>query len=107
MYILELQNAILKYQKYNNIRPFIFIDEFDAYYHYELSRFIVEKLKEINCQAIFTTHNTGIMNNDLFRPDCLFIMKQDSIKPTFLLTNKDLRKAHNMEKLYKGNFFNE
>ena len=39
---------------------FVFIDEFDAFYHHELSRLIVEELKKTGVQFILTTHNTSI-----------------------------------------------
>jgi AAA15 family ATPase/GTPase len=86
--------------------PFLFIDEYDAYYHYKASILILEMLKEIECQLILTTHNTSIMSNDLFRPDCYFVMEKEEAKPIFLYTAKELRKAHNIEKMFKsGTFF--
>lgn len=90
----------------SSINPtFIFIDEFDAFYHFKAAKAIVKKLKEINAQVILTTHNTSIMSNDLLRPDCYFVMENDDIKPTFRYTEKELRKAHNIEKLFRGGVF--
>lgn len=80
---------------------FAYIDEFDAFYHHALASKIVEKVSESNCQTIMTTHNTGVMSNDLLRPDCYFVLDED-IKPITALTGKELRKAHNLEKIYKG-----
>jgi AAA15 family ATPase/GTPase len=80
---------------------FAFIDEFDAYYHYELSKLIVKKLSDINAQTILTTHNLSIMTNDLLRPDCYFLLA-DKQYPFYELVDKDLRKAHNLEKIFKG-----
>ena len=86
----------------------IFMDEFDAYYHYELSYFIVKYiLKNKNAQILFTSHNTNLMNNDLFRPDCLFIMQNKGIKSMSDLTEKELRQAHNLQKMYKAGAFDE
>jgi len=93
--------------KQNGQVSFVFIDEFDAYYHHELSQMVVEKLKETNVQFILTTHNTSIMTNDLLRPDCYFIMYKDRIKSLPQLTRKELREAHNLEKMYKAGTFNE
>lgn len=85
---------------------FLFIDEFDAFYHHELSKLIVEKLKEIqNTQVILTTHNTAIISNDLLRPDCYFLMYKDSIKSLSNSTAKELRAAHNIEKMYRAGSF--
>jgi len=33
------------------------------------------------------------------------VMKNDDIKPTFRYTEKELRKAHNIEKLFRGGVF--
>ncbi|KAF3978212.1 MAG: AAA family ATPase [Methylococcales symbiont of Iophon sp. n. MRB-2018] len=100
---------ILFYYWYQRIQSeqtsFIFIDEFDAFYHHSLSKFIVQKLKQTDAQVIFTTHNTSIMSNDLLRPDCYFLLKEGQINAINKLTDKELRKAHNLEKLYKSSLF--
>ena len=87
----------------------IFMDEFDAYYHYELAEQVVKEVvkRKPNSQIIFTSHNTNLMTNELFRPDCLFIMKENKIESMSRLTNKELRYAHNLQKLYKSGAFNE
>ena len=84
---------------------FLFIDEFDAFYHHELSKLIVEELKKLDIQFVLTTHNTSIMTNDLLRPDCYFIMNKQTIKPLSKSTTKELREAHNLEKMYKAGSF--
>jgi len=86
----------------------IFMDEFDAYYHYELAEKIVEEtLKRKNTQIIFTSHNTNLMDNRLFRPDNLFILQSCKINCMSDLTEKELRYAHNLEKLYVAGEFDE
>lgn len=85
--------------------PFLFIDEFDAFYHNELSKLIVKKLKESGIQFILTSHNLSIMTNDLLRPDCYFSMNKGRVKSFSELTDKDLREAHNIEKMYKAKAF--
>ena len=85
---------------------FVFIDEFDAFYHYELSESVQEKLKTISDVQIFTTtHNTDLMSNDLLRPDCYFLLKDNRIKAISELTEKELRQAHNLQKMYKAGAF--
>lgn len=92
--------------KNNDGVSFLFIDEFDAFYHHSLSRIIIEKLKEItNTQIILTTHNTSIISNDLLRPDCYFLMYSDKIKSLSRSTQKELREAHNIEKMYRAGSF--
>ncbi|MHB9314582.1 AAA family ATPase [Fusobacterium polymorphum] len=86
----------------------LFIDEFDAFYHYRLTKLIVKKLKEQkNTQIILTTHSTNLMDNELLRPDCYFIIKDNKIKNLPELTNKELREAHDIEKLFKSGVFDE
>lgn len=100
----------LFYFWYQSIRnsnvSFLFIDEFDAFYHHELSAMIVRKLKQSGVQFILSTHNTSIMTNDLFRPDCCFLMHKNKINPLSKCTTKELREAHNLEKMYKAGTFN-
>lgn len=90
----------------NNDISFLFIDEFDAFYHHALSRTIIEKLKEVtNTQVILTTHNTSIISNDLLRPDCYFLMDEEKIRPLTKCTDRELREGHNIEKMYRANSF--
>jgi AAA15 family ATPase/GTPase len=85
---------------------FLFIDEFDAFYHHELSALIVEELKQTGVQFILTTHNTSIISNELLRPDCYFLIYKEKIRSLSKCTVKELREAHNIEKMYKANAFN-
>lgn len=84
---------------------FVFIDEFDAYYHNKLAQLVVEELKQTGIQFVLTTHNTAIMTNDLLSPDCYFLMNKERIKSLSKCTEKELRSAHNIEKMYKANAF--
>ena len=86
---------------------FVFIDEFDAFYHVNLAKRVVEELLKLNTQAILTTHDTTIMTNDLLRPDCYFVLSEGKIKSLPDLTEKELRQAHNLEKMYRAGAFNE
>lgn len=87
---------------------FVFIDEFDAFYHFELSEAVEKRLKRILGVQIFTTtHNTDLMSNDLLRPDCYFLLKDNKIKAISELTEKELRQAHNLQKMYKAGAFND
>lgn len=85
---------------------FVFIDEFDAFYHYELSESVQKRLRRIPGVQIFTTtHNTDLMSNDLLRPDCYFLLENNSIEALSELTEKELRQAHNLQKMYKAGAF--
>ena len=87
--------------------PFLFIDEFDAFYHSKLARAIVTLLKKLDIQFILTTHNTSIMTNELMRPDCYFLMNRRSVRALPECTDRELREVHNIEKIYKSGAFDE
>ena len=92
----------------------LFIDEFDAFLHYEASETIIKFLnKQKHFQTILTTHNTSLLSNELSRPDCSFIMSTTTenvtqIKNLANSTDREIRKVHNLEKMYRsGAFKNE
>lgn len=99
---LELQYYWLK--EMGNA-SFVFIDEFDAFYHHELSYKISKILFKGDCQVFMTTHDTFLLTNDLLRPDCFFILNNRKINALCDLTEKELRFGHNLEKLYRGGTF--
>lgn len=85
---------------------FVFIDEFDAYYHFELAADIIKFLNEQeDLQTIVTTHNVSLMSNKLTRPDCVYIISDNKINNLSNCTEKELREAHNIEKLYREGSF--
>lgn len=86
---------------------FAYIDEFDAYYHFALSKRIVKLVSKTSCQSIITTHNSTLLSNHVLRPDCYYILDQSSLKPLYKLTDRELRKAHNLEKMYRAGAFDE
>jgi AAA15 family ATPase/GTPase len=85
-----------------NTASFVFIDEFDAFYHYKLAYEICKRIFSFDCQVFTSSHNTYLMTNDLLRPDCNFILNKNMIKPLSDCTEKDLRFGHHMEKLFRG-----
>ena len=87
---------------------FFYLDEFDAFYHTKLSRKVLQKLIELEgVQVIVSTHNTDNISNEILRPDCYFELKDNEIKPFYKKTEKALREAHNLQKMYKAGAFNE
>lgn len=86
---------------------FLFIDEFDAFFHYESAENIVLQLnKAKSFQTVLTSHNTYLMQNRLTRPDCCYIMTNERITNLFDSTDKEIREAHNLEKMYINGVFN-
>ena len=84
---------------------FVFIDEFDAFYHFKLAFEVCKQLFNLNCQVFTSSHNTYLMTNDLLRPDCNFILQNNKIKPLQACTEKELRFGHNIEKLFRAGAF--
>ena len=85
---------------------FLFIDEFDAFLHFEAAASIVRALNSIpSCQTIVTSHNTYLMRNDLTRPDCCYIMSRNKVVPLCRATNRILREGHNISKMYVNGAF--
>lgn len=86
----------------------LFIDEFDAFFHFESAEDIINRLNGCtNMQVILTSHNTYLMQNRLTRPDCCFIMTDNKITSLSNATDKEIREAHNLEKMYVNGAFNE
>lgn len=91
-----------------NKLSFLFIDEFDAFYHYEVAASVVKELNtHREFQSILTTHNTYLMQNQFTRPDCCFILTGEHIKSLKKSTERELREAHNLEKMYISGAFVE
>lgn len=86
----------------------MFIDEFDAFYHFELSENIVAILEQMtDTQIVITSHNTNLLTNRIMRPDCYFILTENKITSLTNATDRELREGHNLDKLYKSGEFDE
>lgn len=84
----------------------MFLDEFDVYYHYELSETIVKIAEQMkHTQVIFTSHNTNLLSNRIMRPDCYFILTPHRLTSIIDATDRELREGHNLEKLYMSGEF--
>jgi AAA15 family ATPase/GTPase len=87
---------------------FLYMDEFDAFYHYELSERVIKLFSELqHCQTIVTSHNTNLLSNKIMRPDCFFILTKEKLVSIINATDRELREGHNLEKLYKSGEFGE
>ena len=99
----SLVSLYLKVVSAARMASFIYLDEFDAFYHYEMAEKLVAFIKQKypECQVIMTSHNTNLMTNRLMRPDCLFILSEEgTLTPLCSATQRELREGHNLEKMY-------
>ena len=86
----------------------LYLDEFDAYLHFEMSEALFRYMKENypDIQIVFTTHNTELFSNKLSRPDAIQILSRNHmLTPLFRATERELREGHNLEKMYRSGEF--
>lgn len=91
------------YQKIVSNPSLIYIDDFAAFYHYEMAEKLICYFKDKypECQFIMTSHNTNLMTNKIMRPDCLFILSSKGTLTALCdATERELREGHNIEKMY-------
>ena len=87
---------------------FLFMDEFDAYYHYELSVNVLKMVSDdVDFQTVFTSHNTALVSNDVLRPDCYMVLESGKLRTFPELTDRELRQGHNLEKMLRNGVFDE
>jgi AAA15 family ATPase/GTPase len=90
----------------------LFVDELDTSLHPLLMRFLVENFhnettNRNNAQLVFTTHDTSILDTDLFRRDQIWFVEKDRENTTKLYPLSDFspRKGEAFEKWYlKGRY---
>lgn len=87
---------------------FLYLDEFDAYYHFELAENVMRRLSDdLGFQCVFTSHNTTLVSNRILRPDCYMVLDSRGITSLPDLTDREIREGHNLEKLLRGGEFDE
>ena len=90
----------------DNEEAFFYIDDFDAYYHYETAEKIVEMFKQKkNVQVIMTSHHTNLLTTRLMRPDCIFLAANGKVQSFAHTTSRKLEEGHHLENLYKSKEF--
>lgn len=82
------------------------IDELDSSLHPQMMQFLIKlihsDLNQNNAQLIFTTHNTSLLDTDLFRRDQIWFMEKDQSQASRLYPLSDFspRKGEALEKGY-------
>lgn len=83
----------------------LFIDEFDAFFHFKTASEIAKLLNKSAFQTVLTSHNTYLMQNEFTRPDCCYIMAEGRVRCLPECTDREIRAAHNLEKMYQNGVF--
>ncbi len=107
---LSLFNFYIHFLMPHKESSILYFDEFDAFFHFELSEKIIQYIKDKykDSLVIFTTHNTNLMSNKIMRPDTLFILSTNGkLTPLCKATDRELREGHNLGKLYMNGEFDE
>ena len=95
------------YIRFSKESQFVVIDEFDSYFHHKVSKKIIQLLKKVNCQVVLTTHNTANMSNTILRPDNYYVISDGTVKTIAERAVREVRKAQNIEKMYRAGSFDE
>ena len=84
---------------------FVFIDDFADNFTYAFAQKLFRRITEKTYQALVATHNTGLLDHELVRPDCVLLMTGDVVRPLSSRFPKEIRKGNNLEKMFReGNF---
>lgn len=77
------------------------VDEFPSFMFPEQADYVTGLIFGSCNQALIATRDTKMCSNDILRPDCNFMMRNDGSAVAFCdLLDKDIQHAHNMEKLF-------
>ena len=92
-------------RRFNEV-SFLYMDEFDAFYHFDLAIKVLKYIVDLdNVQAIFTSHNSYLATNDILRPDCYYVLKKGKLVSFVDSTDREIREGHNLEKLLRNGEF--
>jgi AAA15 family ATPase/GTPase len=84
----------------------LIVDELNDHLHPNLVKFLVQmfhdnRLNRYNAQLIFTTHETSILNQDVFRRDQIWFTEKDEFNATTLYPLSDFSPRKGVENLEK------
>ena len=74
----------------------LFVDELDLHLHPNIVRYLVElfhnpKTNQKNAQLVFTTHDTSLLDSDLFRRDQVWFVQKDEAQGSRLYSLLDFK----------------
>lgn len=79
---------------------FLYLDDYDAFYHFSLAKTILQIINENDSyQSIITTNNPYLADNAIMRPDCYLNLKDGKVKSFADSTNRIIRQGNSLEKM--------
>ncbi len=84
---------------------FVFMDEFDASYHFKAAESVFRIARELPIQSMLTTNNTHLLQTDITRPDCCFVISDGALTSFSNSTDREIREGNNLEKLFRSGEF--
>jgi len=83
----------------------LIVDELETSFHPTISMFLMRLFNEragARCQVLFTTHNSNLLDNSLFRRDQIFITEKGKDGATSLssLLDYEMRESMDFERMY-------
>lgn len=108
-YASEGQKLLLDYyvlKKLSERISFLYIDGIDSFLSIDSVKELFSEFLNNGVQTVFTAHNSVLISNELMRPDCYFVLNEGKISSFTDSAKKELRIAHNIEKMYRNGDFN-
>ena len=85
----------------------VFLDDFDDMFDYRTAENVMTYIiRNSQAQCVFITHNISLISSDSLRPDCCFIMHGGGLDSLANLTDKNIRRGNNLEKMLRDGEFN-
>lgn len=107
--VTKCELALIEYYAWKFLLPsdvsLALLDFPDAFLDFKSARILFEDLNTFTCQTIMTTNNVTLLDNDITRPDCCFIAAEDYVRSLEKSTDREIRFAHNLEKMYVNGVF--
>lgn len=92
-------------KRFNEV-SLLYMDEFDAFYHFDLAKNVLQYIIGFeNLQAVLTTHDPYLASNDILRPDAYFMLKDGKLKSFPDSTTRELRPGYSLDKLLRNGEF--
>lgn len=84
----------------------MFFDDFDDLFDYRTAENVMSYIiRGSEAQCMFVTHNVDLVSSDHMRPDCCFIMNRGHLSSLSSLTDKNIRRGHNLAKMIREGEF--